>query len=264
MPDPSVHLHLHRMLALGLNTYEAKAYLAMVLRQSWVAGELATQAGIPRQRIYDVLARLVERGLALDRPGRVTRFSAVDPDTAIQRLIAVQRQELDELSTRSQDLALTLRRTWERGQDVPAAEVRVEVLREPALATVRAREVVESATSELCVLAPASGPLRLPDASSVARVLHAGGTVRLLLQSGPAGDLTDDLTDDLAAGREAGADVRVVDHAPLGLVLADRRTVVICLDSADDATDLVVEHEALAASLQLTFDHSWEQAKEVP
>lgn len=256
MPDPSVHLHLHRMLALGLNTYEAKAYLAMVLRQSWVAGELATQAGIPRQRIYDVLARLVERGLALDRPGRVTRFSAVDPDTAIQRLIAVQRQELDQLSTRSQDLALALRRTWERGQEEPAAEVRVEVLREQALATVRAREVVESATSELSVLVPGREPWVLPDASSVARVLDAGGTVRLLLQSSPAGDRADDL----AALREAGAEVRVVGHARLGLVLADRRTVVVCLDSADGTTDLVVEHEALAASLQLTFDHYWDRA----
>ncbi|HEX8971706.1 TrmB family transcriptional regulator [Oryzihumus sp.] len=251
MPDPSLHLHLHRMVALGLNTYEAKAYLALVLRESWAATDLANHAGIPRQRIYDVLSRLMQRGLARDRPGRVTRYSATDPDTAIQRLIAVQRQELDELSTRSQDLALTLRRAWERGQGEGEAPVRAEVLREAALAGVRSRELVDSARAELCVLVPAQEGWLLPDPDGVTRLHEDGGLVRLLVQ-GPV--------EHLGALRDAGAEVRGTDHAAMGLVLADRRTVLVRLASAGGATDLVVEHEALAASLQVTFEEAWERA----
>lgn len=251
MPDPSLHLHLHRMVALGLNTYEAKAYLALVLRESWAASDLATQAGIPRQRIYDVLSRLVQRGLARDRPGRVTRYSATDPDTAIQRLISVQRQELDELSTRSQDLALTLRQAWERGQGDAEAPVRAEVLREAALAAGRSRELVGSARAELCVLVPAQEGWLVPDADAVARLHEDGGLVRLLVQ-GPV--------EHLGALRDAGAQVRSTDHAAMGLVLADRRAMLVRLTSAGGATDLVVEHEAMAASLQATFDQAWESA----
>ncbi|MGZ4630214.1 TrmB family transcriptional regulator [Oryzihumus sp.] len=251
MPDPSLHLHLHRMVALGLNTYEAKAYLALVLRESWAASDLASQAGIPRQRIYDVLSRLMQRGLARDRPGRVTRYSATDPETAIQRLIAVQREELEELSTRSRDLALTLRQAWERGQGESEEPVRAEVLREAALAAGRTRELVDSARAELCVLVPAQEGWLLPDAVAVARLHEGGGLVRLLVQ-GPV--------EHLGGLRDAGAQVRSTDHAGMGLVLADRLAVLVRLTSAAGATDLVVEHEAMAASLQVTFDEAWERA----
>ncbi|MGZ4654858.1 TrmB family transcriptional regulator [Oryzihumus sp.] len=251
MPDPSLHLHLHRMVALGLNTYEAKAYLALVLRESWAASDLASQAGIPRQRIYDVLSRLMQRGLARDRPGRVTRYSATDPETAIQRLIDVQREELDELSTRSRDLALTLRQAWERGQGESEEPVRAEVLREAALAAGRTRELVDSARAELCVLVPAQEGWLLPDAVAVARLHEGGGLVRLLVQ-GPV--------EHLGGLRDAGAQVRSTDHAGMGLVLADRLAVLVRLTSAAGATDLVVEHEAMAASLQVTFDEAWERA----
>jgi HTH-type transcriptional regulator, sugar sensing transcriptional regulator len=49
---------------LGLTNYEAKVYLALTRRGSSTAAETARVAGIPRQRIYDVLSSLVTRGLA--------------------------------------------------------------------------------------------------------------------------------------------------------------------------------------------------------
>ena len=58
-----------RLVELGLTSYEAKAYLALVRRDSFAAADVARLAGIPRQRIYDVLATLVQKGLASQRPG---------------------------------------------------------------------------------------------------------------------------------------------------------------------------------------------------
>ena len=58
-----------QLTRLGLTSYEAKAYLALVRRDSSTAAQVARLAGVPRQRIYDVLASLVEKGLASTRPG---------------------------------------------------------------------------------------------------------------------------------------------------------------------------------------------------
>src|SRR5439155_5541838 len=88
--------HVDQLTRLGLTKYEAKAYLALIRRGSSTAAEVARIAGVPRQRIYDVLASLVERGLASTRPGRVVNYVASPPDTAIERLVSDHKQAVDE------------------------------------------------------------------------------------------------------------------------------------------------------------------------
>ena len=84
-----LNVHVHGLVELGLTRYEAKAYLTLIQRESYAASELAIEAGIPRQRIYDVLNSLVSRGLARDWPGPVTRYAATDPAGAIEGLLTV-------------------------------------------------------------------------------------------------------------------------------------------------------------------------------
>src|SRR5688572_15678577 len=49
---------------LGLTTYEAAAYQALLTRSELTSSEVAARAKIPRQRVYDVLASLEAKGLA--------------------------------------------------------------------------------------------------------------------------------------------------------------------------------------------------------
>src|ERR671936_80397 len=86
-----------QLTRLGLTSYEAKAYLALLRRDSSTAAQVARLAEVPRQRIYDVLASLVERGLASGRPGRVVKYAATAPQLALERLISDHRQRLREL-----------------------------------------------------------------------------------------------------------------------------------------------------------------------
>ena len=59
-----------QLTRLGLTSYEAKAYLTLIRRDSFTAAQVARQSGLPRQRIYDVLGSLVQKGLAVARPGK--------------------------------------------------------------------------------------------------------------------------------------------------------------------------------------------------
>ncbi|MEO7069406.1 MAG: helix-turn-helix domain-containing protein, partial [Nostocoides sp.] len=90
---------------LGLTAYEARAYLALITRDRYTAAELARQAGIPRQRVYDVLDGLVRRGLAAPVQGAVRRFTATSPDAAVELLVATRRDELNALSRDASVLA---------------------------------------------------------------------------------------------------------------------------------------------------------------
>src|SRR5512145_2269060 len=90
---------------LGLTNYEARVYLALTRRGSSTAAESARVAGIPRQRIYDVLASLVSRGLASARPGQVTKYAATPPAEAVERLVSDHRTRLERLERESHALA---------------------------------------------------------------------------------------------------------------------------------------------------------------
>jgi len=259
MPDPTVHLR--RLVELGLNRYEAKAYLALLLRESFAAAELAAQAGIPRQRIYDVLGSLVQRGLAHDLPGRVTRYSATDPGTAIDGLIGAQRRELDELASQAEDLAASLRPTWTRGQDETAPLDYVEVLRDPAMLSTRLQELVQEATRELLTLA--KPPYALEDdpagLAATRRIAEAGGDVRCVYEPAILDDAA--LVEEALAFIDEGEGARVVDHVPMRLCLSDSSRVLCSLTDPVvgglTSTTILIDHPALAASLRLSFETLW-------
>src|SRR6478752_7966151 len=86
-----------QLTKLGLTSYEAKAYVALTSRGSSTAAQVARLAGVPRQRIYDVLATLVGKGLASTRPGQVVKYAATAPELALERLVSDHREKLAEL-----------------------------------------------------------------------------------------------------------------------------------------------------------------------
>ncbi len=76
-------LNPERFTAIGLSKYEACAYLALFGYDDSTAVEIADRAGVPRQRIYDVLGSLRDKGLIAVRDGRPARHSARPPSIAL-------------------------------------------------------------------------------------------------------------------------------------------------------------------------------------
>src|SRR5262249_16769210 len=101
---------------LGLTSYEAKAYVALLRRDSSTAAEVARVAGLPRQRIYDVLGSLVERGLASARPGNVVKYGATAPELALEQLVQRQREELARLERDTTEVIERLTPQFEAGR----------------------------------------------------------------------------------------------------------------------------------------------------
>ena len=80
---------------LGLNAYEARSYLVLLGHSRFKALELAPRAHVPRQKIYEVLDSLVEKGFAQVVQDRTKLFSAVGPNLAIPAYLARKRQLLE-------------------------------------------------------------------------------------------------------------------------------------------------------------------------
>ncbi|WP_410766679.1 TrmB family transcriptional regulator [Haloferax sp. DFSO60] len=82
---------------LGLSEYEARAYRALLRVGATTAKELSRASDVPMGRIYDVLNSLEQyhliRSQAASRP---KKYVAVEPDTALDRLLESKREELEE------------------------------------------------------------------------------------------------------------------------------------------------------------------------
>ena len=84
---------------LQLNKYEASAYLALLRLGAARAADVAREAGVPPQRIYDVLRSLAEMGLVAESDGV---FSPVDPARAMDELA---QRELVEAARRASEIS---------------------------------------------------------------------------------------------------------------------------------------------------------------
>src|SRR5438552_15601800 len=85
-----------RLQQLGLNAYESRSYLVLLGHPKFKALELAARAHVPRQKIYEVLDSLVEKGFAQVVQEKTKLFSAVEPTLAIPSYLAQRAQVLQQ------------------------------------------------------------------------------------------------------------------------------------------------------------------------
>lgn len=76
---------------VGLNKYEAEAYVALLADGPLTGYELGKRSNVPLSKSYETLERLTRRGLALIQPGDPPRYLAERPE----RFLAHTRSEQD-------------------------------------------------------------------------------------------------------------------------------------------------------------------------
>lgn len=248
-----------RLVRLGLTTYEARAYVTLVRRDSFTAAQIARTAGLPRQRIYDVLASLVEKGLASARPGSIVKYAALAPDLAVERLVASRRSAMSALERDATDVIGRLAPEFQAGRAQSDPLEYIEVLRDRGAINERFAELQAAVKREILVFTRppyATAPDENVEGIEVARTHIARSIYEHSVLDDPKA----------AAGIrqfiEAGEEARFVDELPLKLAIIDEAIVLFGMQDpvagSEDLTIMVVEHPALAQTLKLAFNRVWE------
>ncbi len=99
---------LNGLRRLGLNQYEARAYLALASSGHSTAGEVSEVAEIPRPRAYDVLRGLQEKGFIAMKPGRPVRYYAQSLPDALKSLKRKRQTDLEGELERIEEIGKTL------------------------------------------------------------------------------------------------------------------------------------------------------------
>jgi HTH-type transcriptional regulator, sugar sensing transcriptional regulator len=249
-----------RLTELGLTSYEAKAYVALTRRDSSTAAQTARLSNVPRQRIYDVLATLVEKGLASTRPGDVVKYAATPPGRALEGLLARRRQELQALEQSALETVAQLEPAYRAGQAETDPLEYIEVLRDRRAINERFFELQENIKDEILVFTkpPYATPAQEnPEGLEVASSHRARSLYEFSAFDDPA------FAEGVRRFIDAGEDARFVPELPLKLVIIDEAIVMFGLEDpvagSAGLTMMVVDHPALASTLKVSFDAFWDQ-----
>ena len=89
---------IDRLREIGLTEYEARAYVALLHSNPVTAYEAAKNAGIPTSKIYQVMARLIEKGAAIEVRDQTRRkYVPMDPDELINQYRSTFESNLENL-----------------------------------------------------------------------------------------------------------------------------------------------------------------------
>ena len=251
-----------RLQQLGLNAYESRSYLVLLGHPRFKALELAARAHVPRQKIYEVLDSLVEKGFAQVVQERTKLFSAVEPSLAIPGYLSRQRlaleQELADHGRTGAALTGELTALYSEGQGGRGTLDYLRIVSEPAQTAAEYRRMLANVKTDYLEF---SRPPYAVDPLKEQMVKQAAGNgvrCRLLIE---AARLDEEHRQRLADYAAVGVEVRVADSLPMKLAVFDgERGLVALLDPVITKpawTTVVFEHEGMGEAMQGLFEVHW-------
>lgn len=86
------------LASIGLSANEAKVYLALAMNGTLEIRKISMASGVPRTKTYTAVKKLIQRGLILEFPGPMQKFSITSPVGAFDPVIKNWKRDLSEQS----------------------------------------------------------------------------------------------------------------------------------------------------------------------
>jgi HTH-type transcriptional regulator, sugar sensing transcriptional regulator len=251
-----------RLQQLGLNAYESRSYLVLLGHPRFKALELAARAHVPRQKIYEVLDSLVEKGFAQVVQEKTKLFSAVEPSLAIPGYLARKRQvleqELMDNGRAGSGLIDDLKSLYSEGQGGRGTLDFLRIVTEPAQTGAEYRRMLTEVRTEYLEFSRPPYAVDPLDEKMVKQAASNGVACRILLESSA---LDDDHRQHLAEYVSSGVEVRVADTLPMKLALFDGQNGMIALldpvITRPMWTAVVFQHEGMGEAMKGLFEERW-------
>ena len=265
LPEMDFQRFWRRLQQLGLNAYEARSYLVLIGHPRFKALELAARSHVPRQKIYEVLDSLVEKGFAQVVQEKTKLFSAVEPSIAIPsylgRRAQVLQHELKDQARAAEGLVDDLASSYSEGQGGRGTLDYLRIVSEPGQTGVHYRQMLSEVKREYLEFSRPPYAVDPLDEQLVKQARARGVVCRLLLQVGTFDDAHRQRLDEYA---QAGVEIRQAESLPMKLAIFDgEQGLLALLDPVITKpawTAIVFEHAGMAEAMTGLFENYWRKA----
>lgn len=253
---------------LGLSSYEADAYEALVGIGPADAETIATRSGVPMGRIYDVLGDLDTRNVVhTQKSGRPRKYVAVEPTLAVDRLLEAELEDIERTRTRLESVAEELKDDLDSGTDSQERFWTAAVGSEAAVDLLLER--IDTAEDRvITVIDTISESLDIGDVG--ARTLaHLGGAIEdnvavsLLLDAGIVAEAPTDLKETVAMPPfdDPTFEVRMLEEVYSSYAIIDGEETCLFFSNPTDNRSLLaminLRDPVIAAEIEASFESMW-------
>jgi HTH-type transcriptional regulator, sugar sensing transcriptional regulator len=265
LPDVEFRRFWQRLQSMGLNAYEARSYLVLVGHARFKALELAARAHVPRQKIYEVLDSLVEKGFAQVIQEKTKLFSAVSPNQAIPSYLARRQQaleqQLNDQSHAAQGMVDELMAAYSEGQGGRGTLDYLRIVGEPGQIAAHFRRMLADASAEYLEFSRPPYAVDPLDAELVMLARERNVSCRVIVERGTLDAVHQQFLDDY---RAAGVEVRGIEKVPMKMAVFDgRQGLIALLDpviTKPTWTSVIFDHAGMAEAMRGLFEDYWRRA----
>lgn len=240
---------------LGLNTYEAKVYIALLGETNAPVARIVRKSGVPQAKIYAVLQGLALRGFAQEVLGDVKQYRGVPPADAL----AAHRRSVEGQLDQAGEVMKALEREAPDAPSEDPASLGIRLVRGAHVGTA-VTELISSVTKSFFVSVKA--PILVPSLREDEEAMRQRGVdVRYLMER--AAITGSKYEADIRAQARDFKNCRVVNgELPLRYIIADHLTAMLELKEEDGSPmGLVIPNRGLALGIERVFLNIWDQAE---
>lgn len=242
------------MEAIGLTSYEVKAYTTLLIEGPLIAQELSSRSGVPYSKIYEVLGKLEEKGWIESDNSRPTKFYPKSPATALESMRMRRESEMKEAESVIMSELMPL-----YSKSGVKERPEIWVLRGLYNIVAKVKEVILASEKELLIALPAVAGSISKQMQPLLRELKDKG-VRIVIIA------AESTSSDVIKALSRVADVRLKDSMFGGGVISDSRQVILLLASerlSNEPLAILAEHTGLASFAKEYFNYLWKDARQI-
>jgi len=263
--------YLRAFVEIGLTEREAKVYMTLLNGRMYSASDLQKAVNIPRTKIYEILNKMLSRGICIERKlGKNKIYEAVEPDLALESIYSKYQNDLNRKKKLINQLSEVFTPIFENSKSIINPLEFIEVMKDKVKIHRRYTNSVRSTKREMLTFNKgpyaSDNPERLAEQEDEeTKLLKRGGMTKNIYELKEFREV-DWLLESVKKTVRFGQEARVVENLPIKMLIFDDEKVMFPLeqpiDVSNDLTMIYIEHKQLANACRILFNHMWDQGKD--
>jgi HTH-type transcriptional regulator, sugar sensing transcriptional regulator len=256
---------IDKLQKLGLSKRESEVYIALLQRKEFSAPEIGKITSVSRNKSYEILQSLVKKQLCTERFKNGTKvFSSIKPDIALQNIISIYEEELNEKKEFSAQFREELMQLHSANEENSDPLDYVEVLSDLGQIRNRWIELQENAKFEIL------GFNKPPFAVSLEQnVTYQEKTVEKKIKERGIYEYSEvnsesslkHFTSVVEMYLNIGEEARVINSLPMKMIIIDEKITMLALNDPvsmkPSITTIIINHPNYAKAQKIIFESYW-------
>ena len=259
---------IERLKSLGFKEYESKVLIVLLRGIPMSASEIAKDANIIRNSIYDILKNFVDKGYCNEiETNTILNYQVIDPAIILDKIIHDYKIKYENKLINLKDTFGELRTVYEStSEEVEGPDKNIQLIRGFNKHRVsKYIKLVEASKTEILNM---TGPRRAiaQEANEDAiKFIKSGGVIKTLSQLHNNKELDNELIKLCEIFEKSGEQVKLANFNLPNIVIFDRETVFINL-SGDKSVpkhkqaDIIIKNKDFVSHMCDLFDNYWNKS----